>query len=63
MEPKSGDDKEPPMANPEYDIWVAKDQQVLSYLLTSLSKEILGQLSHHVTASAAWAAIEATYAS
>jgi len=36
------DDKEPSVSNPEYDVWVAKDQQVLSYLLTSLSKEILG---------------------
>ena len=30
-------DDEPPVVNPEYEKWVAKDQQVLSYLLTSLS--------------------------
>ena len=29
-------DDEPPVVNPEYEKWVAKDQQVLSYLLTSL---------------------------
>ena len=51
------------MLNPEYEAWVAKDQQVLSYLLASLSKEILGQISTEVTASAAWAAIEAMFAS
>ena len=55
------DDKEPPVSNPEYDVWVAKDQQVLSYLLTSLSKEILGHVNTKVTASAAWAAIEAMF--
>ena len=33
-------DDEPPVVNPEYEKWVAKDQQVLSYLLTSLSREI-----------------------
>ena len=51
------------MLNPEYEAWVAKDQHVLSYLLASLSKEILGQISTEVTASAAWAAIEAMFAS
>jgi hypothetical protein len=51
------------MLNPEYELWVAKDQQVLSYLLASLSKEILGQISTEVTASVAWAAIEAMFAS
>jgi hypothetical protein len=63
LAPKSGDPKEPPILNPEYETWVAKDQQVLSYLLASLSKEILGQISTEVTASAAWAAIEAMFAS
>jgi len=57
------DDEEEPVLNPEYEAWVAKDQQVLSYLLASLSKEILGQISTEVTASAAWAAIEAMFAS
>jgi hypothetical protein len=30
-------EEEPPIANPEFAQWVAKDQQVMSYLLTSLS--------------------------
>jgi hypothetical protein len=54
---------EPPVYNPEYEDWVAKDQQVLNYLLSNLSKEILGQVSHAVTAAGAWAAIQATFAS
>jgi len=42
---------------------MAKDQQVLSYLLTSLSKEILSQVSTHETASAVWTTIEGMFAS
>ena len=40
-----GDNKEPPVVNPDYETWVAKDGQALNYLLTSLSKEILGQVN------------------
>lgn len=39
---KEGDDKDvEPIPNKEYGAWVAKDQQVLSYMLSSLSREIL----------------------
>ena len=58
LAPKTQDSKEDPVANPEHESWVAKDQQVLSYLLSGLSKEILGQVSTEVTALVAWAAIE-----
>jgi hypothetical protein len=35
-------DKDPIMVlNPEYVTWLARDQKVLSYLVNSLSKEIL----------------------
>jgi hypothetical protein len=45
LEPMKGEEKkDPPAANPNYAPWVAKDQQVLSFLLTSLSKEILRQI-------------------
>jgi hypothetical protein len=47
----------------EYEDWVAKDQQVLNYLLSNLSKEVLGQVSHVLTASKAWAAIKVIFAS
>ena len=38
----NGDDdkKESPVPNPNYETWIAKDQQLLNYLLSSLSKEI-----------------------
>ena len=59
---KGDSDKKDPVPNPDYDVWIAKDQQVLSYLLTSLSKEILGHVNTEVTAAGAWAAIEGLFA-
>jgi hypothetical protein len=58
------DDKKSPARNPDYDKWVAKDQTVLNFLLTSLSKKIFSQVtSSATTAAKAWAAIEALFAS
>jgi VanZ family protein len=60
LDPPKGDDKKDvmPTPNPEYDPWIAKDQHVLNYLLSSLSREILSQISSTQAAAAAWAAIE-----
>lgn len=61
--PLKGDDKkEPPVANPEHAIWTAKDQTVLSYLLSNLGWEILAQVSTEVTAATARAAIQGMFA-
>jgi hypothetical protein len=49
--------------NPSFDDWDATDQQVLSYLLVSLSKDVLLQVSSCTTAAEAWAEIQGTYAS
>jgi len=59
---KGDGDTEDSIPNPDYDAWMAKDQQVLSYLLTSLSKDILGHFNTEVTATGAWAAIEGLFA-
>lgn len=56
-------DSEPPVVNPEFQKWVAKDQQVLSYLPTSISHKIGFQVTMMTTAAAAWAAIKALHAS
>ncbi|XP_066385230.1 uncharacterized protein [Miscanthus floridulus] len=64
LEAKSDDKKGDMEANPDYESWVAKDQTVLSFLLTSLSKEISEQVpTTVVTAKQAWDAIEAMFAS
>jgi hypothetical protein len=49
--------------NPEYEAWVAKDQQILNYLLSSLTRDILTQVATHSTAAALWEAIEAMFSS
>jgi hypothetical protein len=49
--------------NPEYKIWVAQDQQVLSYLLNSITREILGHVATKVTTTSAWTALEELLAS
>ena len=59
----SDDKKVDPVPNPEYVKWEAKDQQVLSYLFGSLSKEIFAQVSTCTTAAELWAAIQALQAS
>lgn len=57
------DDKEVEKPNPAYEEWEAMDQQVLSYLLSSLSKEVMAQVTMCRTAAAAWAEIERMFAS
>ena len=52
-----------PILNPEFKKWVAQDQQVLSYLLGSLSREIGSQITAVTTAAEAWTAIQALHAS
>ena len=49
--------------NPAYAAWVAQDQQVLSYLVNSLSREVLGQIVTYDTASGVWQAIHGMFAS
>lgn len=67
--PKAEADNEKPTAdaapilNPEFKKWVAQDQQVLSYLLGSLSREIGSQITAVTTAAEAWTAIQALHAS
>ncbi|CAO2202567.1 unnamed protein product [Urochloa humidicola] len=56
-------DKEEKKPNPAYEHWEAQDQQVLSYLLSSLSTNVLTQVSACETAAEAWKTIEATFAS
>jgi hypothetical protein len=42
---KSPDKSNEQISNPEYGAWVAKDQQILNYLLSSLSRDILAQVA------------------
>jgi hypothetical protein len=49
--------------NPAYLQWRAQEQQVLSYLLTSVSREVLIQVAALPTAAEVWRHIDSTYAS
>lgn len=51
------------VVNAAYTQWVAQEQQVLSYLLMSLSREVLTQVATLTRASEVWSAIEGIYAS
>ena len=57
----SGNDTK--VVNPAYDVWFATDQQVLSFVLGSLGREVLAQVAAKETAAELWSAIEAMYSS
>jgi len=57
------DGKKPELPNPAYEKWVAEDQIVLSYLFSSLSRDVFGQVATATTAAELWAAIQALHAS
>jgi hypothetical protein len=49
--------------NRAYEAWKAQEQQVLSYLLTSVSHDILVQIATLPSATAVWSHIETSFAS
>jgi hypothetical protein len=51
------------ISNPAYEEWYVVDQQVLAYLLLSLSKEIIGQVTIGTAVASAWGIIEGMYTS
>jgi len=60
----TADDKKlDPQPNPAYEKWVAEDQIVLSYLFSSPTKEIFGQVAKATTAAELWAAIQELHTS
>jgi hypothetical protein len=50
-------------ANPEYAKWLALDQQVLGYLLTTMTREAMLQVGAATTAAELWAAVEEVFSS
>ena len=55
------DDKGERAVNPEYATWYRQDQIVLSYLLASLSDEVLQQVHQLDTSRAIWSHVEEMY--
>jgi hypothetical protein len=60
---KDNDGKTIKTPNPVHESWLAQDQQVLSFLLSSLSKEILSSAASKSTAALAWKEIEGMFSS
>lgn len=54
---KKADNSEEQEENPAYVQWIAQDQQVLSHLMSSMTKEILVQVSELEHASEVWKAV------
>jgi hypothetical protein len=48
------DDKKTKTPNPEFTVYVAKQQQVLNFLLTSLSKDMLEYVAAYTTPQEVW---------
>jgi hypothetical protein len=49
--------------NPAFDLWKAHEQYVLSYLLTSVSRDVLVQIAALPSTEHAWKHIETSFAS
>jgi hypothetical protein len=49
--------------NPDYAIWVVRDQHVLTYLAMSLSREVLAGIASNSTTTDVWVAISKSFAS
>ncbi|CAN6278546.1 unnamed protein product [Urochloa humidicola] len=47
--------------NPEFDTWLVKDQQLLSYLINSLTKDVLAQVATLATSVEVWIALETMF--
>lgn len=62
IEVVKADNKKDVVPNPEYDSWVAKGQQLLSYLLNSLTKDALAQVTSVKTSAEAWEALGTRFA-
>jgi len=56
------DGKKKEIPNLEHDSWVEKDQQLLSYLVNSVSKEVLAGITTATTSAQAWKALGAMFA-
>jgi hypothetical protein len=56
-------DKVTKVTNPAYEDWRAMDQHVLSFLLASISKDVLVQIATKQMVAEAWQAIEAMFSS
>jgi hypothetical protein len=63
MENKKGEKVPQVVPNTAYTAWVSQDQQVLGFLLSSLSREVLTQVAALTTTADVWAALSTMHSS
>jgi hypothetical protein len=51
------DSKKLTVPNPDYAVWPVRDQHVLTYLVTSLSREVLAGVASNAMTTTMWVAI------
>jgi hypothetical protein len=55
------DGKPMTVPNPEYEKWMVQDQQLLSYILNSLTSDVLAQVATLESSAPVWAALETMF--
>ena len=61
LEVEDEEKKKKTVPNPAYTAWIARDQQVVSFLLKSMTKDVLAHVLELETAEEIWAAITAMF--
>jgi hypothetical protein len=57
VDAEDADKKKIQVPNPAYDVWITRDQQVVSYIINSLSEDILSHVYGMGHAAEVWSAI------
>jgi hypothetical protein len=63
VDSEDADKKKVQLPNPAYDTWITRDQQVVSYIVNSLSEDILSHVYGMVHAAEIWSAIHELFSS
>jgi hypothetical protein len=63
VDSEDADKKKIQVPNPSYDVWITRDQQVVSYIVNPLSEDILSHVYGMVHAYEIWTAIHELFSS
>jgi hypothetical protein len=63
LDGEDADKKKIQVPNHAYDVWITRDQQVVSYIMNSLSEDILSHVYGIVHAAEVWSAIHELFSS
>ncbi|XP_072147470.1 uncharacterized protein [Setaria viridis] len=63
MSVEKADKRKEEVLKPAYEAWQVQDQQLLNYIVNSLTKDVLASVATVTTSAEAWAALETMYSS